>query len=194
MTVCGAGERPRAGGTERMDPVTRGLVLALPLAFLAHDVGEVRGNDELNAAMAQLAASVPGLRRLPVGGLVERSRTTTRQLAVVVGLLSAALTAVSVRAAVRPPRTGATGDFAVAAGMVGGHLAGHVAQSVVLRRPVPGLTGGLLVTVPYSAAVLLRLGRRGYLEGTTVVRDGAGLAAVLPALLLGVRILARRLA
>lgn len=177
-----------------MDPLTRGLVLALPLAFLAHDIGEVRGNDDLNDALVSIARDVPLLRRLGVDRVARRSVTTQRQMAVAVGLLTGALTVVSVRAAVRPPRTAATGDFAVVAGFVGGHLAGHVVQSLMLRRPMPGLIGGLAVTVPYSAAVLLRLRRRGYLEGTTIVRDGAGLVATFPLVAFGVRALARRLA
>jgi hypothetical protein len=179
---------------EVMDPLTRGLVLALPLAFLAHDLGEVAGNDDLNDALVSLAGGLPVLRRLGVEKVARRSITTQRQLAVAVGLLAGALTAVSVRAAVRPPRTAATAHFAVATGLVGGHLAGHVVQSLLLRRPMPGLTGGLAVTVPYSAAVLLRLRRRGYLEDTTIARDAIAPAAAFPLLLLGVRALARRLA
>lgn len=179
---------------DTMDPLTRGMVLALPLAFLAHDLGEVRGNDDLNDALVSIARDVPLLRRVGIERVARRSVTTQRQMAVAVGLLAGALSVVSVRAAVRPPCSAATGDFAVAAGLVGGHLAGHVVQSLMLRRPVPGLAGGLAVTVPYSAAVLLRLRRRGYLEGTTVARDSAGLAAALPFLLFGIRALARRLA
>jgi len=190
---AGAGAPVPAKVPDRMDAGTRALVLALPLAFLAHDVAEVRGNDALNRDLAELAARVPGLRRLPLDRVVAASTTTRRQLGVAVGLLASALAVVSVRAAVRPPRTGATGDFAVAAGVVGGHLAGHVAQSVLLRRPSPGLVPGLLVTVPYSVAVLARLRRRGYLPEGSLVRGGAGLAATVPGILLGVRVLSRRL-
>lgn len=46
---------------ERMDRTTRCLVLAMPLGFLTHDIGEVRGNAELNDALARLASgSRPG--------------------------------------------------------------------------------------------------------------------------------------
>jgi hypothetical protein len=75
---------------------------------------------------------------------------------------------------------------------MGGHLLVHVGQSLLLRRPTPGLSGGLLVTVPYSAVVLARLHRRGYVDAAMVAR-GAGLAALaLGPALVALRLLVRR--
>jgi len=163
-------------------------MLGLPLAFLAHDLGEVRGSRELDDDLVELASRVPGVRRV-----APSVRTSPRQLAVAVGALTTLLTAVSVRAVARPPRTRATGDYAAVTAVVGGHLASHVAQSLILRRPAPGLRGGLAVTVPYSALVLTRLHRRGYLPQGALGRDLVRAGAALPPLLIAVRLLGRRL-
>jgi hypothetical protein len=42
-----------------LDPATRRLILLLPAAFLAHDLGELAGNDELNQAAADLTRRFP---------------------------------------------------------------------------------------------------------------------------------------
>ncbi len=44
-----------------LDPATRRLILLLPAAFLAHDVGELVGNDELNRAAEDLTRRFPVL-------------------------------------------------------------------------------------------------------------------------------------
>jgi hypothetical protein len=44
--------------------MTRWLVLSLPAAFLAHDIGEVRGNADLNSALAGLSDRIPLAARL----------------------------------------------------------------------------------------------------------------------------------
>jgi hypothetical protein len=172
---------------ERMDPMTRCLILGMPFAFLAHDVGEVRGNAELNDAFTRLASGTRWGRR--VAGAM---RTSDRQMAVAVAALTAACVVVSVRAARSPVRTGATAQFAAATAVMGGHLLAHVGQSLLLRRPVPGLGGGLLVTVPYSVVVLARLHRRGYVDAATVARAGGAAALALGPALVVLRLLARR--
>lgn len=170
-----------------LDPLTRWLVLALPAAFLAHDLGEVRGNAELNAVMAELSTRSPRLSRLALA-----TQTTDRQMAVAVGALTAGCVAVSVRAARRPAPGPAMSDFAAATAVMGGHLAVHLAQSLFLRRRVPGLIGGLAVTVPYSALVLRRLRGRGYVDVTAAGRRATGAALALGPALVAVRLLARR--
>jgi hypothetical protein len=170
-----------------MDRTTRFLVLAMPLAFLAHDIGEVRGNAELNDALARLASGSRLGRR--VAGAI---RTSDRQMAVAVAALTAACTALSVRAVRRPVRSAATTEFAAATAIMGGHLLAHVGQSLLLRRATPGLRGGLLVTVPYSAVVLARLHRRGYVDTGPVVRSTAVATLALGPTLIGLRLLARQ--
>ena len=172
-----------------LDPVTRWLVLGLPVAFLAHDLGEVRGNEELNQALADLASGSPRLARV-----AERMRTSDRQMAVAVSALTAACVVVAWRAARRPAPSPAMSDFAVGTAVVGGHLVSHVAQSVLLRRPAPGLAGGLLVTVPYTVVVLRRLQQRGYVDGRQTARWTAAGFVLLGPVLAAVRLLARRLA
>jgi hypothetical protein len=172
---------------ERMDRTTRYLVLAMPLAFLAHDIGEVRGNAELNDAFARLASGSRLGQRI-----AGATRTSDRQMAAAVAVLTAACTAVSVRAVRRPVRSAATADFAAATAVMGGHLLAHVGQSLLLRRPTPGLRGGLLVTVPYSAAVLARLHRRGYVDAGSVARSTAVAALALGPTLVALRLLARK--
>jgi hypothetical protein len=42
-----------------LDPLTRRLILLLPVAFLPHDVGELAGNDQLNQAAHDLTRRFP---------------------------------------------------------------------------------------------------------------------------------------
>jgi hypothetical protein len=171
-----------------LDPVTRWLVLALPVAFLAHDVGEVRGNADLNRALAELSARIPLARRL-----ASSVATTDKQTAAAVGVLTAGCSALALRAARQPAPGPATGEFAAATAIIGGHIVVHVAQSILLRRRMPGLLGGLAVTLPYSVLLLQRMGRRGYLETGQTARNAAfGTVAAVPALA-ALRLLARRL-
>jgi hypothetical protein len=55
-----------------LDPTTRRLILLLPAAFLAHDLGELVGND-LNRAAHDVTRRVPVLaqRALPYDHLVK---------------------------------------------------------------------------------------------------------------------------
>ena len=58
----------KGGSAGVLDPATRRLILLLPAAFLAHDLGELAGNDELNRAVQDLTGRLsPGLaeRALP---------------------------------------------------------------------------------------------------------------------------------
>jgi len=181
-------DRITAADRRSLDPVTRWLVLSLPAAFLAHDIGEVRGNADLNSALAELSARIPLARRLALS-----VATTDRQTAAAVGVLTAGCAALAVRAVSKPAPGPATGEFAAATAIIGGHIVVHVAQSVLLRRRMPGLLGGLAVTLPYSVLLLTRMRRRGYLETGQTARSAAfGTVAAVPALG-ALRLLARRL-
>jgi hypothetical protein len=173
----------------RLDPLTRWMVLALPVAFLAHDIGEVRGNGELNEVLADLSAANPVAARI-----ANSMRTTDRQMALAVSALTLGCASVSVRAARSRAPSSAISDFASVAVVVGGHMLGHVAQSFLLRRRVPGLTAGLVVTVPYSILVVRRLHTLKYVDKGTVVRRTAAGTIVLGPMLGLVRLAARRLA
>jgi Protein of unknown function with HXXEE motif len=182
------GSRGVADEGRSLDALTRWLVLALPVAFLAHDVGEVRGNAELNDVLADLSFGNPLLARAATS-----MRTSDRQMTLAVSALTLGCAAVSTRAVRRPAPSSATSDFAAATVVVGGHILGHVAQSLLLRRRAPGLAGGLMVTLPYAVLVVHRLHSRQYVEGTTVIRRAAvGMVALGPTLAM-VRLLARRL-
>lgn len=68
----------------------------------------------------------------------------------------------------------------------------HGARSILLRRRMPGLRGGLAVTLPYSV-LLRRLRRRGYLQAGQTARSAAfGAMAAVPTLVT-LRLLVRRL-
>jgi hypothetical protein len=87
----------------------------------------------------------------------------------------------------------ATGDFAAATAVIGGHIVVHGAQSILLRRRMPGLRGGLAVILPYSVLLLRRLRRRGYLQAGQTARSAAfGAMAAVPTLVT-LRLLVRRL-
>jgi Protein of unknown function with HXXEE motif len=182
--------RSTAASPSALDPTTRRLILLLPAAFLAHDLGELVGNDELNQAAHDL------LRRFPV--LAQRALpqfTTTRaQATVAIGTLATGVTLLSWRAARSAPGSPAMTAHAAVTLLLGAHMVPHAAQAIALRRVLPGLVGGLTVSLPYSALVVGRLLRRGLVEPGALARaTGAG-AALLGPVLLGVRALGRSVA
>lgn len=173
-----------------LDPTTRRLVLLLPAALLAHDLGEVAGSDELNRALGDLAERVPAL----ADKLAPALAISHRQMAVAVGMLTAGLGGLAWQAARSGARSQAMTGYAAATLLFGGHILGHVAQAVVLRRYLPGLAGGLVVSLPYSVVVLRRLQRNGLVDSGAVGRTAAvGAALGVPALL-AVRALGRAVA
>jgi hypothetical protein len=174
----------------RLDPTTRRLILLLPAAFLAHDLGEVAGNHELNRAFGDLAERFPAVAdRLAPALAISR-----RQMAVAVGLLTAGLSVLTWQASRSAARSQVMTGYAAATLLVGGHILGHLGQAVALRRYLPGLAGGLVVSLPYSVVVLRRLQRNGLVEPGAVGRAAAvGAALGIPGLL-GVRALGRAVA
>lgn len=97
-----SGHEPSAGGGTALDPGTRRLLLALPLAFLAHDIGEVRGAEELNRAGAELLRHHPRLAKH-----VAASREQTGVAVAILAVGAVTLAAAAARpgagpAAVRP--------------------------------------------------------------------------------------------
>ena len=173
-----------------LDQTTRRLILLLPAAFLAHDVGEIAGNDELNRALGDLAGRFPALAdRLAPAFAINR-----RQMAVAVGVLTAGLSGLSWQAARSGAHSQAVTGYAAATLLLGGHILGHVAQAVALRRYLPGLTGGLVVSLPYSMVVLRRLQRHGLVDPGTVARAAAAGAVLGVPALLAVRALGRAVA
>lgn len=181
-------EKVTAMDRPSFDTLTRLLVLSLPAAFLAHDIGEVRGNADLNSAMAEMSARIPFAARL-----APSVATTDRQTAAAVGALTVGCAALAVRAVRQRAPGPATGNFAAATAIMGGHIVVHGAQSILLRRWMPGLRGGLAVTLPYSVLLLGRLRRRGYLEpGQTAKSAAFGAMAAVPTLVI-LRLVARRL-
>jgi hypothetical protein len=170
-----------------LDPATRRLILLLPAAFVAHDIGEIAGNDELNRALGDIAGRFPSLAQR-----LAPSFTTSRpQMAVAVGVLTAGLTALSVAAARGRPRSPALTLHAAATLVFGGHIVAHAAQAVVLRRWLPGLRGGLMVGLPYSAALLRRVRREELVDAAAVRRTAAVGACLVIPLVLGVRAIGR---
>jgi hypothetical protein len=117
-----------------------------------------------------------------------------RQMAVAVGVLTAGLSGLSWQAARSGAHSQAVTGYAAATLLLGGHILGHVAQAVALRRYLPGLTGGLVVSLPYSMLVLRRLQRHGLVDPGTVARAAAAGAVLGVPALLAVRALGRAVA
>jgi Protein of unknown function with HXXEE motif len=173
-----------------LDPTTRRLILLLPAAFLAHDLGEVAGSDQLNRALGDLAERFPAV----ADRLVPALAISRRQMAVVVGMLAAGLGRLSWQAARSGAHSQAMTGYAAATLLIGGHILGHVAQAVALRRYLPGLAGGLVVSLPYSVVALGRLQRHGLVDPGAVAGAAAvGVVLGVPALL-AVRALGRAVA
>jgi hypothetical protein len=123
----------------------RRLILLLPAAFLAHDLGEVAASNELNRALGDLAERFPAVAdRLAPALAISR-----RQMAAAVGMLAAGLGVLAWQAARSAARSRAMTGYAAATLLFGGHIVGHVAHTVVRRRYLPGLAGGLVVGRPY---------------------------------------------
>jgi hypothetical protein len=121
--------------------------------------------------------------------------TTSRpQMAVAVGVLTAGLSVLSWRAARARPGSQAMTLHAAATLVFGGHIIGHVAQAVALRRYLPGLGGGLVVGLPYSVALLRRLRREGLVEPAAVGRAAAVGAGLAVPVVLAVRAFGRAVA
>jgi hypothetical protein len=179
-----------AGAPLALDPASRRLILLLPAAFLAHDLGELVGNDELNRAAHDLTRRCPTLaeRALP------HFTTSRAQATVAIGTLAAGVTVLSWRAARSTPRSPVLTAYAAATLLLGAHMVPHTAQAIALRRVLPGLAGGLTVSLPYSGLVVGRLLRQGLVEPGAMARATAAGAAMLVPVLLGVRALGRAVA
>jgi hypothetical protein len=110
--------RSTAASPSALDPATRRLILLLPAGFLAHDLGELVGNDELNRAAHDLT------RRLPV--LAQRALppfTTTRaQATVAIATLATGVSVLSWRAARSAPDSPALTTYAAATLLLGAHM------------------------------------------------------------------------
>jgi hypothetical protein len=81
--------------------------------------------------------------------------------------------------------------YAAATLLLGLHMLDHVAHAVALRRYLPGLAGGLALSLPYSVLVVRRLHRAGLVDLRAVRRAVAIGAVLLPPGLLGLRALVR---
>jgi len=81
--------------------------------------------------------------------------------------------------------------YAAATLLLGAHMVPHTAQAIALRRVLPGLAGGLTVSLPSSALVIGRLLHHGLVEPGALARAAAGGAAMPVPVLLGVRALGR---
>lgn len=82
-----------------LDPVTRRLILLLSVAFLAHDLGELAGNDELNRAAEDLTRRFPVLAER----ILPRFTTSRAQASVAIGTLAVGVAGLSWRAARSAP-------------------------------------------------------------------------------------------
>jgi hypothetical protein len=182
--------RSTAASRLALDSATRRLILLLPAAFLAHDLGELVGNDELNQAARDLTRRFPVLAQRAVPHFT----TSRAQATVAIGTLATGVTMLSWRAARSAPGSPAMTTYAAATLLLGAHMVPHAAQAIALRRVLPGLAGGLTVSLPYSALVIGRLLRHGLVEPGALARaTGVGAALLVP-VLLGARALGRSVA
>jgi hypothetical protein len=99
-------------------------------SFLAHDLGELAGNDQLNRAAHDLT------RRFPI--LAERALphfTTSRtQATVAIGALAAGVTMLSWRAARSAPHSPTMTAYGAATLLLGAHMVPHTVAAIALRR------------------------------------------------------------
>ncbi len=157
----------------------------LPGAFLAHDLGELAGNDELNRAAEDLTRRFPVLAER----ILPRFTTSRAQATVAIGTLAAGVTGLSWRAARSAPRSPTMTAYAAATLLLGAHMLPHAMQAIALRRRLPGLAGGLAISLPYSVLVVRRLLHHGPVASDAPgPRRGRGAVLLVPALL-GVRAL-----
>jgi hypothetical protein len=78
--------------------------------------------------------------------------------------------------------------------LLGAHMVPHTVAAIALRRWLPGLAGGLTITVPYSAMMVRRLLRHGLVDPGALARSTAVGAVLLVPAVLGVRALGRAVA
>jgi hypothetical protein len=78
--------------------------------------------------------------------------------------------------------------------LLGVHMLPHTMQAIMLRRVLPGLAGGLLVSLPYSMVVTRRLLRHGVVEPADLASATAVGAALLVPAILGLRAFSRAVA
>jgi hypothetical protein len=173
-----------------LDPVTRRLILLLPVAFLAHDLGELAGNDELNRAACDLTRRFPVLAER----ILPRFITSRAQATVAIGTLAAGVAGLSWRAARSAPRSPIMTAYAAATLLLGAHMLPHTMQAIALRRRLPGLAGGLTISLPYSVLVVRRLLHRRLVAPDALARAAAAGAVLLVPAVLGVRALGRAVA
>jgi len=89
----------KEGSAGVLDPATRRLILLLPVVFLAHDLGELAGNDELNRAAQDLTRRVSRLAaRAPPPFTTSRAQAT-----VAISILAVGITGLSWRWPAPPP-------------------------------------------------------------------------------------------
>jgi hypothetical protein len=136
-----------------VDPTTRRLILLLPAALLAHDLGELAGNDQLNRAAHDLTRRFP----IPAERALPHFTTSRTQATVAIGALAAGVTMLSWRAARSAPHSPTMTAYGAATLLLGAHMVPHTVAAIALRRWPPGLAGGLTITVPYSALMVRRL-------------------------------------
>jgi hypothetical protein len=172
-----------------LDPVTRRLILLLPVAFLAHDLGELAGNDELNRAACDLTRRFPVLAER----ILPRFITSRAQATVGIGTLAAGVAGLSWRAARSVPRSPTMTAYAATL-LLGAHMLPHTMQAIALRRRLPGLAGGLTISLPYSVLVVRRLLHRRLVAPDALARAAAAGAVLLVPAVLGVRALGRAVA
>jgi hypothetical protein len=84
--------------------------------------------------------------------------------------------------------------YAAATLLLGAHMLPHTMQAIALRRRLPGLAGGLTISLPYSVLVVRRLLHRRLVAPDALARAAAAGAVLLVPAVLGVRALGRAVA
>jgi hypothetical protein len=84
--------------------------------------------------------------------------------------------------------------YAAATLLLGAHMLPHTMQAIALRRRLPGLAGGLTISLPYSVLVVRRLLHRRLVAPDALARAAAAGTVLLVPAVLGVRALGRAVA
>lgn len=152
----------------------------LPVSFLLHDLEEILTMEQWIRANQGTLESI-----IQRGGIFARLKgmlsIDTRQFTAAVLFELIIFIAVALFATLRPEVSAARWLFAWALGGLFLHLFVHAGQGLILRRYVPGLWSGLLITLPACVLMYGLFFRMGWLDGQTAwIAAGLGLVSFLP--------------
>lgn len=162
----------------------KAIVWLFPVAYLIHGVEELWFIEkwwQMNGATLHELLNGAQLFQL-----IERFRWTTPSFATVLIILFAAVCHICYRVTSGEQTEGNRGWFVLAVSIAFVNVFTHTAQALLIGGYVPGLVTAWLVFLPYSAFVLYRVYREGWIKRRLI----AGLASLSAIVVTGAGILA----